>query len=221
MVPVGAPYQFQQEIQGFREKYAVAEDDLAIKNMTYMEKKALLVQNFGVLKAKRQTASLITNKVNDDGVTNKEGKGTRDSRILLKAQEMEKRDQKNKELADNLNSKKKPYSRESVLPEDILTLIPYKETYEALENEDQEELSRLLSSFARISMQSAYRGFEHIKQKREKKNLMKAHVYLDALITLYRLPNKLQKTLDYLSEHDFKGLNIEALRSILDKFCEV
>ena len=65
--------------------YGVAEDNEAIKNMTYMQKKALLVQNFGVKKAQNQTASLISNKVDDDGVTNKEGKGTRDTSILNKA----------------------------------------------------------------------------------------------------------------------------------------
>ena len=86
------------------------------------------------------------------------------------------------------NSRWKAYSRDNLLPEDMLSLIPYKQTYEALQQEDQTELSRLLSSFARISMQNAFRGFEHIEQKREKKNIMKAHVYLDALLTLYRLP---------------------------------
>ena len=53
-----------------------------------MEKKALLVQNFGVLKAKRATASLISNKVNDEGVVDKEGRGTRDEGIMSKALEM-------------------------------------------------------------------------------------------------------------------------------------
>ena len=89
-MPVSCPYQFQQDIDGFTEKYGVTGDNEAIKNMTYMEKKALLVQNFGVAKAKRATASLITNKVNDDGVTNREGKGTRDSTIMNKAKELEK-----------------------------------------------------------------------------------------------------------------------------------
>jgi len=71
--------------------------------MTYMEKKALLVQNFGVLKAKRATASLISNKVNDDGVTNLEGRGARDQGILNKAQEMEKE----KDAAAKANKKNK------------------------------------------------------------------------------------------------------------------
>lgn len=60
----------------------MAEDNEAIKRMTYMERKALIANNFQTLKAKRQTASLITNKVNDEGVTNQEGKGTRDASIL-------------------------------------------------------------------------------------------------------------------------------------------
>ena len=41
---VACPYQFQQEIKGFQEKYGSTDDNEAIKNMTYMEKKALLVQ---------------------------------------------------------------------------------------------------------------------------------------------------------------------------------
>jgi hypothetical protein len=50
MVPV-SPYQFHQETQSFKEVYGQAEDNEAIKSMSYIEKKALLVKNFGVLKA--------------------------------------------------------------------------------------------------------------------------------------------------------------------------
>ena len=67
-------------------------------------------------------------------------------------------------------------------------------------------------------MQSNFRTFEHIEQKRDKKNLMKAHVYLDALITLSRMPNQIQRSLEDLSEKAFKGLNVEAIRLILEKF---
>ena len=71
-------------------------------------------------------------------------------------------------------------------------------------------------------MTSAYSRFEHIESKREKKNIMKAHVYLDALITLFRIKgNQLQKPIDVLASDFFKGLNIDALRSILEKFTEV
>ena len=47
---------------------------------------------------------------------------------------------------------------------------------------------------------------------------MKAHVYLDALISLHRMPNHICKPLDVLSDKDFKGMSIEALRLILERF---
>lgn len=117
--------------------------------------------------------------------------------------------------------RKQNYSRDALLPQDILDLIPYKQTYEALQKEDTEALSQLLSSFVRVSMQGAYRRFEHIDQKREKKNIMKAHVYLDALISLHRMPSQIQKSIDVLSETVFKRLNVEALKAILEKFTDV
>jgi len=72
-------------------------------------------------------------------------------------------------------------------------LIPYKETYAALMNEDKEAsreaLKKLLTNFVRISMENAYQKFEYMDNKRDKKNIMKSHVYLDALLVLQRLPN--------------------------------
>ena len=103
----------------------------------------------------------------------------------------------------------------------MLSLIPYKQTYEALQKQDETELARLLSSFPRVSMQQAYRGFEHIEQKRAKKNIMKAHVYLDALLTLFRLPPQIMKSIDTLSDGPFKSLDVAALRAILEKFTEI
>jgi hypothetical protein len=37
-------------------------------------------------------------------------------------------------------------------------------------------------------MINAYEHFESIKSKKEKKFLMRAHIYLDALLSLYRMP---------------------------------
>jgi len=108
-----------------------------------------------------------------------------------------------------------------LLPEEILDLISYKQTYQALESGDEDALAQLLSSFVRISMQGAYRRFEHIEQKREKKFLLKAHVYLDALITLNRMATQIQKSVETLSQDFFKGLDIDAVRAILEKFTEV
>jgi len=217
-VPANCPYQFNQEIDGFQEAYGIALDNEAIKNMTYMEKKQLLVQNFGVAKAKRHTASLVTNRVNDDGVTNKEGRGVRDENLLDRAKEMDKA---LKQESSAKKDRKQKYSKESLMPEEILNLIPYKETYQALESKDSEALGKLLSNFAKISMENAYERFEHIESKREKKNLMKAHVYFDAVLTLHRLPNQIQQPIEVLSEKVFKGLNVDAIRAIFERFTEI
>jgi len=50
---------------------------------------------------------------------------------------------------------------------------------------------------------------------------MKSHVYLDALMTLHRMPNQISKTLESLSESLFKNLPVEAIRAILEKFTEL
>lgn len=133
MIPVTAKYQFQQEIKGFKEKYGAAEDNEAIKQMTHMERKALIAGSFQTPKAQRQTASLITNKVSGEGVTNREGKGARDETILKQAQLMDQVQRDNKKFGEtSANSRRQAYSKESLLPEEILSLIPYKQTYEAL-----------------------------------------------------------------------------------------
>ena len=60
---------------------------------------------------------------------------------------------KNANKADGgILKKKQMYSRDGLLPEDILNLMPYKQTYEALQKEDSEALSTLLSSFVKYSM---------------------------------------------------------------------
>jgi len=123
-----------------------------------------LAKDFGVLKAVRATQSLIANKVDDEGVTNREGKGTRNLDILAQAENM----QKDKEAALKENSaalrRKTAYSLDNLLNEDILACIPYKQTYDALtlqaEEETREEgvkdLQRLLSTFVRVSMQACF-----------------------------------------------------------------
>lgn len=42
VIPIQEPFQFTQEIEGFKEKYGVAEDNEAIKNMSYYSKKVLI-----------------------------------------------------------------------------------------------------------------------------------------------------------------------------------
>lgn len=51
--PVKTHYTFRQNIAGFIQTYGVANDNEAIKNMSYMERKRLLATTFGPAKAQR------------------------------------------------------------------------------------------------------------------------------------------------------------------------
>ena len=117
--------------------------------------------------------------------------------------------------------RKKLYSKEQLLPQTILQTIPYKQTHQALQNESIDELKKLLCSFAiKLAKDIWMYKWDKIKEKEEKKLTLKAMVYLDALITLYRMPNSFEFSMADLSER-FRGLSEEILEQILDKFCKV
>lgn len=82
-------YCFRQIIEGYAEQYGVAGDNETIKNMPYMERKRLLATTFGPAKAVRQTASVMNNKVDDDGMINRANYGARDDEIAARAKELE------------------------------------------------------------------------------------------------------------------------------------
>ena len=86
------------------------------------------MKNFGVLKAQRQTEQMISNNVKDEGVTNREGKGTRDDGLLANAKKMDQEIKAQQKHGENsaATKKKHMYSKEGLLPEDVLSLIPYK-----------------------------------------------------------------------------------------------
>lgn len=122
--------------------------------MSHMARKALLVNDFGVDKAKRATASLITNKIEDDGLINKDGRGARDQSILATAQKLDQDIQTSRKgHADDKAKKKAMYSRKGLLPDEILQTIAHKEIYQALQEYDEEYLKSSFNGFARISLQ--------------------------------------------------------------------
>ena len=69
MIPVTNPYQFNQEIDNFKEQYGQEEDNEALKNMSYMDKKVHLVNAFGTKKAIKKVTSMLTNMVEEGGVS--------------------------------------------------------------------------------------------------------------------------------------------------------
>ena len=110
--------------------------------MSYFEKKAFLAKELGVLKAQRVVTSQLNNKVDDEGVINKAGRGVRNDSILERAKEMEQLEADDKEQNKNshsLTGKRKKYSLESIIPESLMLRLPYKEVYNALSLEDEDE----------------------------------------------------------------------------------
>ena len=54
-----------------------------------------------------------------------------------------------------------------------------------------------------------YKTFEKIEKKREKKNMMRYHIYLDALIILSRMKREIEQPVDELIDRFFTNLNKE------------
>lgn len=56
-------------------------------------------------------------------------------------------DDHKKNTANNDAKKKELYGRRALMPDNIFELLPYKETHEALKDEDEDALKALLCSF--------------------------------------------------------------------------
>jgi hypothetical protein len=113
------------------------------------------------------------------------------------------------------------YGRDALMPQIIFEVIPYKDTFEALKTDDEDRLKELLCGFVVSIAKGVYgQTWDTISDKREKKTLLKALVYLDALISLFRMPPAFEFCLQDLSRR-FRGVQEEALEMILQKFCTV
>jgi uncharacterized protein YneF (UPF0154 family) len=53
-------------------------DNEAIKNMSFMDKKLQLVNAFGTKKSQKKVTSMLTNMVDEGGITHSANKGVRD-----------------------------------------------------------------------------------------------------------------------------------------------
>ena len=89
------------------------------------------------------------------------------------------------------------------------------------EEASEDALSKLLTPFAKISIWNAYEEFEVYETNREKKNMIRQHVYLDALIRLQRMTNQINRSVDTLVETVFYTIDAETLQCILDEFTQV
>lgn len=78
MLPVSACFQLNQEIEGFAEAYNGEQDNEALRQMNYMNQKLQLANAFGTNQSRKKITSMLTNMVEDGGITNKADKGVRD-----------------------------------------------------------------------------------------------------------------------------------------------
>ena len=76
---------------------------------------------------------MMTNMVDESGITNTKGKGVRDVRLIGRAEEITgQQEDLQKDLLSISERREHHYSREKLLPEKVLDILPYKLTYEAL-----------------------------------------------------------------------------------------
>lgn len=117
--------------------------------------------------------------------------------------------------------KQQLYSRDALMPENVFDLLPYKETHEALKESDEDKLRELLCGFVVSIAKGVWdQSWDTINDKKEKKRILKALVYLDTLITLYRMPPQFEFAINELSQR-FRGIEAEPLEVILQKFCSI
>ena len=114
------------------------------------------------------------------------------------------------------------YGKEVLMPQDILQNIPFKQTHEALKKDDQEALKKLLCGFVvRLANNIWQFSWDAIgDDKSEKRRVLKSLVYLDALITLYRMPPAFEFSMPDLSKR-FRDIPEVALNQILERFCKI
>ena len=70
-------------------------------------------------------------------------------------------------------------------------------------------------------MQNAHCHFEKVSKKTEKKWIIKAHIYLDALIKLHRTSKQIHMSINALSQKLFKSMPPSAIQLLLEKCTSV
>jgi hypothetical protein len=82
---VNSALQFSQVIAPFEDALDTGDND-ALKQMSYMDKKKQLVEAFGTKKSIKKVTSMLTNMVDEGGITNAPNRGVRDQRLHERAE---------------------------------------------------------------------------------------------------------------------------------------
>lgn len=198
---VGSALQFGQVIAPFEEALDTGDND-ALKQMSYMDKKKQLVEAFGTKKSIKKVTSMLTNMVDEGGITNAPNRGVRDARLATRAEGIEEgQAELRKDVASRDTERQQLYTRERLLPSELMALIPYKKTHEALTNGDSETLQGLLvNTLVRNQLERFFAGrFQALASGSEKKLALRAFIYLDCLVSLQRMPMHIELSVEDLT----------------------
>lgn len=103
------------------------------------------MEAFGTKKSIKKVTSMMSNMVDEGGITNAANKGVRDTRLAQLAHHISDEQEVLKRDFLKLSDKRTLlYSREKLLPPELMADLPYKMTFEALRNEDEESLKSLM-----------------------------------------------------------------------------
>ncbi len=84
--------------------------------MSYMDKKKQLVEAFGTKKSIKKVTSMLTNMVDEDGITNKPNRGVRDVRLAARAEGIEENQAElRKDVASRDTERQQLYTRDKLL----------------------------------------------------------------------------------------------------------
>ena len=122
----------------------------------------------------------------------------------------------------SMKRRKALYSKEALMPNEIFDTIPFQNTLEAIEERKDEDLKQMVCPYVRAIANKTHEYlWDSLKEdKKAKRQTVKQLVYLDALISLYRMPNEFKAAYGELSER-FRNLPEQPLQLILQKFCKV
>jgi hypothetical protein len=180
-----------------------------------MDKKLQLVQAFGTNKSKKKVTSMMSNMIDETGITTVANRGVRDSRLTERAQLIAEDIEVVKQDMINLKEKRSSkYSRDRLLPREVIDEISYKLTYEGLKSQDEERLRTLIHSpHVRYLLEEFFMTrFEHLSSKDEKKFVLRAFIYLDCLVAFCRMSPEINYSAeDLASKFNINSLVVEHL----------
>lgn len=88
---------------------------------------------------------MMTNKLDEHGISNKDNKGVNDQRLFEKANELDE-GLENFKKATNIKANLEQYQLDKLLPKELMDELPYSYTLRALREYRQQDLIKLFKT---------------------------------------------------------------------------